>query len=84
MEKNNESLKEVLLELLKDFNIKQAEIDDSNRKIQDLETEIELYKKMYEDYKEAADDRWNRLQFYEQNKLAKLLCSFNMRVKKKK
>ena len=83
MEKNNESLKEVLLELLKDFNIKQAEIDDSNRKIQDLETEIELYKKMYEDYKEAADDRWNRLQFYEQNKLAKLLCSFNMRVKKK-
>ena len=83
MEKNNESLKEVLLELLKDFNLKQAEIDDSNRKIQDLETEIELYKKMYEDYKEAADDRWNRLQFYEQNKLAKLLCSFNIRVKKK-
>ena len=35
MEKNNESLKEVLLELLKDFNLKQAEIDDSNRKIQE-------------------------------------------------
>lgn len=83
MERDTESMKDVVLELLKDFNLKQGELDDLNRRVQLMEKEIELYKKMYEEYKEAADDRWNRLQFYENNKLARLLCSMNIFLKKK-
>lgn len=74
---------EILLELLKEKNQKQSEVDELLVKLRDKDEEIRNYSKICNDYKQAAQDRWERLQFYETNKLARLLCSAHMRVKKK-
>lgn len=78
-----DSSEKILLELLKEKNQKQSEVDELLAKLLDKDEEMINYKAMYEDYKEAADDRLERLQFYEGSKLAKILCSFNIRMKKK-
>ena len=80
---DNERLEKELVEILKEMNLKQAELDNLRQDIQKLETEVNAYKGMYEDYKEAADDRWERLKYYEENKFARLLCSLHVRLKKK-
>lgn len=81
---DNERLEKELVEILKEMNLKQAELDNLRQDIQKLETEVNAYKGMYEDYKEAADDRWERLKYYEENKFARLLCSLHVRLKKKR
>lgn len=80
----------VLLELLKEKNLKQSEVDEllaklHTRNLDLIEKDKETinYKKMYEDYKEAAEDRWERLQVYENNFLVKKMCGLFLRLKKK-
>lgn len=75
---------EILLELLKEKNQKQSEVDELLVKLRNKDQEVCNYIDMYNDYKIAAEDRWERLQFYEKNILARILCSFNMKVKQKK
>ena len=83
MDKEENSIEYTLLEVLKDKNIKQEELAELKEKVIKLEEEISAYKRMCDDYKDAADDRWQRLQFYESNKFMKLLCSLSVRLKKK-
>ena len=79
-----ESFESTLLEVLKDMNLKVAELDELRQDVQRMETEVEAYKRMCDEYKEAAEDRWERLKFYENNKLIRLMCSLHIRLKKKK
>ena len=78
-----ESFESTLLEVLKDMNLKVAELDELRQDVQRMETEVEAYKRMCDEYKEAAEDRWERLKFYENNKLIRLMCSLHIRLKKK-
>lgn len=75
---------EILLELLREKNQKQSEVDELLVKLKDKDEEVCNYVKMYKDYKEAAEDRWERLQFYEKNKIVRALCSANVKMEKKK
>ena len=80
---NKNSLEHTLLEVLRDLNLKQAELNELSEQMKKLEEEVENYKSMYEDYKEAADDRWDRLKVYEENIIIKKLCSLQLKLKKK-
>lgn len=80
---NKNSLEHTLLEVLRDLNLKQAELNELSEQMKKLEEEVENYKSMYEDYKEAADDRWDRLKIYEENIIIKKLCSLQLKLKKK-
>ena len=78
-----DSSEKILLELLKEKNQKQSEVDELLEKLIAKDEEVVNYKAMYEDYKEAAEDRLERLQFYEKNKLIRIFCSVHIRAKKK-
>ena len=82
--KDEKDLENTLLEVLKDKNIKQEELTELREEVLLLKEEINTYKRMCDEYKEAADERWERLQFYEKNNFLRILCSINMRLKKKK
>ena len=81
--KDEKDLENTLLEVLKDKNIKQEELTELREEVLLLKEEINTYKRMCDEYKEAADERWERLQFYEKNNFLRILCSINMRLKKK-
>lgn len=83
MDKEEKAIEYTLLEVLKDKNIQQEELGALKEKVIKLEEEVSAYKRMCDDYKEAADDRWQRLQFYENNNFMKLLCSLSVKLKKK-
>lgn len=77
MENTKETLEQTLIKALRDINLKQAELDELKQQVQKLESDVMIYK-------EAADDRWERLKFYEKNKFLKKVCSLNIRLKKRK
>lgn len=83
MDNQEEILERTLLKVLLEKNVEQTELIQLKEKMAKLEEEISAYKRMCDDYKDAADDRWQRLQFYESNKFMKLLCSLSVRLKKK-
>ena len=63
--------------------MKQEELLELRERVFKLQEEVAAYKRMCDEYKEAADERWERLQFYEKSNLGRIICGLNIRLKKK-